>query len=92
MPTKIGNHNVKVSLKSLRNAVPGTAVVAYAMDEQHMGKMIVAPIDVLQSQTLRKVCVCCRALRLQSLLVHWRGMKFDLLDADIERVQPLLFS
>ena len=78
---------MKVLLKNLRNTVPGAAVVAYAMNEQQVGKMIVSPIDVLQSQTLRKVCMCCRTLSLQSLLVHGRGMKFDLLDADIGQIQ-----
>ena len=62
MAPEIRRNDVEPGTQRLRQPIPRVAVVVHTVDQQHVGRRVVAPIQVVEAQTLGEVAVGSRIL------------------------------
>ena len=62
MAAQIRRHDMEAVAQGLRQPVPGVAVVVDAVNQEHVGSVVVPPIEVVQPQALGEIAMGGRVL------------------------------
>ena len=60
--TQVRGHDMESVTQRLRQPIPGVAVVVDAVDQEHVGRVVVPPIQVVQPQALGEIAMGGRVL------------------------------